>query len=160
MFRLQTPQRLALRFQKLDDRGGGELRRAIAVLRRAASGALGRADARFDVFLIQRLDLLLAEEQRIDFAPAVESLIVPVERGVDAAQYDVQRDAPPLPCLDQRPVERRDQHVTAAPLNKLFFDFSEIVEVVHRPYAKASHSPNSVSFIHEFSCVGKTTITS
>src|SRR5215510_13287181 len=132
MFRLEPPQGFALPSQKLDYRGGGELRTAISVLRRAVSSAVNRAHARFDVFLKQRFDLLLAEEQRVDLAPAVQALIVSVERGVDAAQHDVKRDAALLPGFDQRPVERRYPHVAAAPLNKLFFDFSEIVEVVHR----------------------------
>src|SRR5438067_12809431 len=89
------------------------------------------ADARLAIFEEPSFDFLLTIKERIDFAPAPLPPVIRIERGVDPAQHDMQRHAALLPRFNQRPIERRDPDMTAAPLHELIFDFSKVVVVIH-----------------------------
>ena len=57
-------------------------------------------------------------------------LIENVKNGLDRTQNDVQRNAPILPSLDERPIERAQEKVLIPASDKGVRDLCEVIEVI------------------------------
>ena len=78
----------------------------------------------------RREHLLRAKGEAVHLSCLAGPSLIAVEGGVNATQDGFQRNSRFLPGLDQSPVERGEKQQRAAPPLEVFFDFSEVIEVV------------------------------
>ena len=98
----------------------------------ALSGGGHGARRGFTQFLGSLHHRLRAPCEAVDAAHPAALLprLIFVERRVDPAQHRFQGDARFAPCLNQRPVERREQQQRSTALLESLFDLGKVVEIV------------------------------